>query len=127
MAGHQFDFNDMTEATRQTKRQALRFVPGQHRVRYKTEFEDGEATILNISSSGCALCETTTRLSMHEKILLVLKLEEDKDLIEVSARVVRIEELFTAVKFHFLTEENRKGLVYFFSKKQRSEQEKSQN
>ena len=109
-----------------TKRQSLRFVPEQHRIRYKTEFEDGEAIILNISSSGCALSETTTRLSEHEKVLIVLKLEEEKDPIEISARVVRIEESYTAFKFHFLTEENRKRLVYFFTGKKRREQTSSQ-
>jgi hypothetical protein len=117
---------EMTETTKRTKRQALRFVPEQHKVRYKTEFEDGDATILNISSSGCALCETTTRLSMHEKILIELKLEEDRDPIEVSARVVRIVESCTAVEFHFISEENRKRTVYFFSNKQRRAQLNSQ-
>ncbi|MBT8334824.1 MAG: PilZ domain-containing protein [Deltaproteobacteria bacterium] len=116
----------MTETTKRTKRQALRFVPEQHKIRYRTEFEDGDATILNISSSGCALCETTTRLSLDEKILIVLKLEEDKDPIEVSARVVRTDEQCTAVKFHFISEENRKRTVYFFSNKQRTAQINSQ-
>lgn len=105
-----------------TKRQALRFAPEQHQVRYKTEYEDGDATILNISSTGCALSETTTRLSKHEKILILLNLEEEKEPIEISARVVRIEETYIAFKFHFLTEENRKRMVYFFTNKQRLRQ-----
>lgn len=126
MTGHHLHDIDMTETKKRTKRQALRFVPEQHKIRYKTEFEDGDATILNISSSGCALCETTTRLAMHEKILIVLKLEEDKDPIEVSARVVRTDALCTAVKFHFISEENRKRTVLFFSSQRRTAQINSQ-
>lgn len=103
-----------------TKRLNLRFAGNSHLLRYKTEFEEGEAVIVNVSTGGCALGKTTVHLSPKEKILIILQLEEELDPLEISARVIRVEKDYTAVRFLLNSDNSKLRLVKYFARKQRS-------
>ncbi len=108
----------MTESNTGTKRLAYRFTGDGHILRYKTEFEDGEANVVNVSKGGCGLNKVTVLLSKAEKILILLQLDEAEPL-EISARVARIEDDFVAVQFLSISEEAKHQIVKYFAKKHR--------
>lgn len=103
-----------------SKRLALRFAGDSQHLRYKTEFDDGEAVIANVSTSGCALWKTTVSLTKNEKVLIVLKLEDNKDPLEISARVIRVEGDHVALQFLTYTDGAKQRILKFFANKQRS-------
>jgi len=102
-----------------SKRLALRFPVQAHPLRYKTEFEDGSAVIENVSSGGCAIAELTLPLALHEKVLVIFDLEKDGDVMEIAARVVRVEKRYVALRFFALDEAKCKRMVTFFAQKRR--------
>jgi hypothetical protein len=109
----------MGEPKISSKRQALRFAGDDHPILFKTEFEDGEGLIANISARGCAIRAATLPLAFQEKILIALKMKDD-EIIEIGARVIRVEGETVAVQFIHLEEEDKLRIVKFFAGKQRS-------
>ena len=107
----------MSPRREKSKRQALRFTATGHPVRYKTEFEDGEAVIENVSTGGCAMSGLDVALSSEQKILLLLTVNEDT--LEIGAKVIRVEDLTIAVQFTDITEDYSSKIVKYFAKKQR--------
>jgi c-di-GMP-binding flagellar brake protein YcgR len=107
----------MSPSREKSKRQALRFTGAGHPVRYKTEFEDGKALIDNVSTGGCAMSGLDVTLSSDEKILLFLDLNED--ILEIGAKVIRVEEPAVAVKFTDIDEDYSSKIVKYFARKQR--------
>ncbi len=101
--------------TIRSKRLNLRFNGGQQSVTYKTEFDDGEAFITNISAGGAALQTATVPLSVNDRILLCIHLYEPEETIEIQATVVRSHEDTFSVQFQG-TEEALKGrIIRFFN------------
>ncbi len=111
----------MTEirGTIRSKRLALRFNGNRQRVKLKTEFDDGEATLANISTSGAALENPTLSLSVDEKILLIFELFEAEKPVEIQAIVVRTEEEKYSVQFQGVGIETKTDLLKFFAHKAR--------
>lgn len=107
----------MSPPREKSKRQALRFTATGHPVRYKAEFEDGKALIENVSKGGCAMSALDVALSSEEKILLLLNLDED--ILEIGAKVIRVEDGAVAVQFTDITEDYGEKIVKYFAKKQR--------
>jgi c-di-GMP-binding flagellar brake protein YcgR len=108
---------DMSPPREKSKRQALRFTAPGHSIRYKTEFEDGSASIENVSTGGCAMSGLDVPLSFEEKILLLLELSEE--ILEIGAKVIRVEDNAVAVQFTDITEEYSSKIIKYFAQKQR--------
>ncbi len=105
-------------AKRGSKRQALRFRAEGHKLRYKTEYEDCTAVLVNISVNGCAVSDYSVNMEIGEKILLIVPVEEQE--IEIGAEVVRKENSSLAVKFIDISEKNQQSIIKYFAKKQRT-------
>lgn len=108
----------MDQKKTRSKRQALRFSVVEYPVKYKTEFDDGGGVIDNVSSGGCAISQLTVPLTQHEKILILLGLDED--VLEIGARVLRVEDRYAAVQFINIDDNKREQVVKFFAKRQRT-------
>lgn len=74
-----------------SKRAAFRFPCHHQRVRFKTAYEDGEASLLNISTDGCALQSPSVPLSINEKILITIEPEGQEESFEARSQIVRVE------------------------------------
>ncbi|WP_163336956.1 PilZ domain-containing protein [Desulfopila sp. IMCC35008] len=98
-----------------SKRGALRFDGLKRPVRYKTEFEDGQAYIVNISTSGCALEQATVEFTERERILLTITFDSPDDTIEIQAKVVRAGQETTGLKFQRVSEVNKQRILHFFA------------
>lgn len=110
----------MSRESNRSKRQALRFSAVDHPVSYKTEFEDGEGIIDNVSSGGCAISGPSVPLNIQEKVLIILKLEDDEEIFEIGARVLRVEKGHAALQFTDIDEHKSGQLVRYFARKQRA-------
>ena len=108
----------MDVASSSTKRSSLRFHVQGYSVRFKTEFEDGTAKLDNISKGGCALYDLSYKVSLYEKVLLVLEFDEGET-VETSGNVVRVVDNYAALKFTQISEEAKQKIVVFFAKLQR--------
>lgn len=103
----------------QSKRSAFRFRCSKEPVTYRTAYDDGEALLKNISTEGCALEWATNPPEIDEKILLSIDLLEEDSVIEIQARVVRVEDKDFAVRF-LLIEPAAKAMVRrYFARKSR--------
>lgn len=109
----------MSSSNTGSKRLSLRFKAGGHKLSIKTEFEDGNGKLENISAGGCALGEVDIPLTLDEKILLIIHLDDQNDKIEIGAQVVRGEENRFAVQFIDISEENKQSIVKYFASVQR--------
>ena len=107
----------MTE--RISKRGALRFDGFGKIVRYKTEFEDGQAALANISTSGCAIEQATVELEEREKILLIIPLGSADEEVEIQARVMRAEGNTAGLQFQRVSEVNKHRILHFFVQEKR--------
>ena len=87
---------------------------------FKTEFEDGQGVIENISAGGCALKDIDVKLTLNEKILILLELDQADGEIEIGARVVRQDKGGVAVQFSDISDDNKQKLVKYFARIQRS-------
>ncbi len=102
-----------------TKRGSLRFNVRSYSLRYKTEFDDGGGEVVNISTGGCALKNVDVPLSLHEKVLLLLPLDEGGKELEIGATVIRVEEDSLALQFSNISEESKQQIVKLFAGMQR--------
>ncbi len=95
------------------KRSGLRFYLHKQAVKYMTGDEKGTATILNISTSGCAVVSTTLQPSVGEEILMEIGFTEQDcspALFKSNARVVREENNTFAVVFMDLENDKKQQL-----------------
>lgn len=97
-----------------SKRGALRFTGYNMTIRYRTDDEDGEANLVNISTNGCALENYSTELAVDEQILITIDLAEPDEQIQVQAVVVRlIENHSAALEFHRVNEDLKHRILHF--------------
>lgn len=102
-----------------TKRAALRF-PGFNRfLRYRTEYDDGEGQLLNISTHGCAIVEMTIELAEQEKTLLILELDNPNDPLEIRALVTRVDGGSAGLQFQHLDDDAQHRIRTFFAAEKR--------
>lgn len=108
-----------TKETTTSKRSALRFSGYNRPLTYKTDHEDGEARLVNISSNGCAINGATTPLMQNDKLLLSIALDEPENPVQIQAKVIRAEDNNFGLYFLNLTEEVKQRLTIFFAKENR--------
>lgn len=102
-----------------SKRGALRFAGHGIPIRYKTEFDDGQAALVDISTSGCAIEQSTVKLEPREKVLLVVPLGSHDDEVEIKAKVVRVEGDGAGLQFQRVSEVNKHRILHFFAQEKR--------
>lgn len=73
----------------------------------------------NISTDGCALEWATNPPEVDEKILLIIELEGEDAVVEIQARVVRVEDKDFAVKFMLIEPDAKTRIRTYFSRKSR--------
>lgn len=104
-----------------SKRCALRFICWDQSVNYKTAYEDGEAQLLNISTSGCAFVLPTLPLSVGEKLLVSLELPDENTIFQAQGSVVRVEnEGCVAISFTLVEPEDQALMRNYFSQLMRT-------
>ena len=79
----------MTLMTKQSRRLALRYKLPNKLITYMAKGELGQATLHNISTSGCSVTKSTTQLTKNDQVLIVIELMECERPLELKARVVR--------------------------------------
>lgn len=99
-----------------SKRAAFRFPCRHHRVRFKTAYEDGVASLLNISTDGCALQSPSVTLAVDEKILITIEPEGKEESFEARSRVVRVDDDVLGVQFTLLEMTTKTEIRNYFSK-----------
>jgi hypothetical protein len=102
-----------------SERSAFRFRCSKEPVTYRTAYDEGEALLKNISTSGCALEWATNPPEADEKILLSIELEGEDSAVEIQARVVRVEDKDFAVKFLLIEPSAKTRIRSYFSRKSR--------
>lgn len=98
-----------------SKRTALRWSGLNRQLTYKTDYEDGEARLVNISTSGCAISNTTTELRIDQKILLTITLDAPEQQIQTRALVIRKETEGFGLQFLHLAENIKQQLFRYFA------------
>lgn len=106
-------------ASTTSQRGALRFPGGNRLLNYKTDYEDGEARLVNISRSGCAISEATTELQIGQKILITLNLDAPEKQLQIQAAVLRVQADGIALRFLHPEEKTTRHLLRFFAKENR--------
>ena len=99
---------------KRSRRKAYRFFGDRLPVQYKTRFEDGEAVLRDISTSGCALSSVTVPVLLQEKVLIILVLPGENEKIEATGRVTRAEADSFAVSFTLIELASVKLIQMFF-------------
>lgn len=102
-----------------SKRTALRWSGFSKSLTYKTDYEDGEANLINISTSGCAVRNVSTELQISQKILLTISLDTPEQQAQVQARVIRIEGEDFGLQFLHLEEDVKQQLFRYFAQENR--------
>lgn len=103
-------------ADTKSRRSALRFSGFDSSVSYKTEYEDGRAALVNISTSGCAIRQATTELQIEQRILVSLNLNGLRAPLEARAVVIRVDTDCIALHFQHSEEEFKRRIVRYFAK-----------
>jgi c-di-GMP-binding flagellar brake protein YcgR len=105
-----------------SKRSSLRFAGFDWLVIFRTEYEDGEARLVNISTGGCALHLVSLPLAIDQKLLVSLILDNPGNPLQMRAMVTRIEADCCGLKFQHVEESAKRKLVRFFAKETRLRQ-----
>ncbi|MFW2367857.1 MAG: PilZ domain-containing protein [Desulforhopalus sp.] len=100
-----------------SKRAAFRFPCQHQRVRFKTAYEDGEASLLNISTDGCALQSPSVPLTINEKILITIIPEGQEESFEARSRIVRVDNDVLGLQFTVLELSTKTQIRNYFSRK----------
>lgn len=87
-----------------SKRSALRFSCSQEHVKYRTAYIDGEGSLLDIATGGCAVDDVTKPLEEEDVVLISIELPDTDEIVEAKSIVVRRSETSFAVKFTLIEE-----------------------
>ena len=109
---------------KKSRRKACRFFGDGLPVQYKTRYDDGEAVLRDISTSGCALSSVTIPVVYQEKILIILVLPGEKERVEATGRVTRVEDDHCAVSFTLIEPVTVKLIQVFFFQALRNKKNK---
>lgn len=94
----------MAQKVKKSKRAALRFKFTNKPITYMANGQLGQATLQNISTSGCAVIKSSTQLTKNDQVLIVIKLTTCDRPLELKARVMRAGEAAFSVQFTDLEE-----------------------
>jgi hypothetical protein len=112
-------FLQKNQDRQKSKRSAFRFRCSKEPVTYRTDYEEGEALLTNISTEGCALEWATNPPRLHEKMLISIALEDEEAMVEIKTEVVRAEGTDFAVKFLLIEPDTKSLIRTYFSRKLR--------
>lgn len=93
-------------------------------MQYRTRFDDGEAVLLDISTSGCALSSVSVPVVLQEKVLVILALPGENEKIEATGIVTRVDADNFAVSFTLIEAVTVKLIQTFFFKTLRNKHAK---
>jgi len=112
-------------ATTGSKRSALRFSGFDRPVTFRTDYDDGAAQLVNISTSGCAIHRATQELEVAQKVLLTFELDSPSNPLHIRAVVIRNEADNIALQFQNSDENIKRRIVRFFAKETRRQKSES--
>jgi hypothetical protein len=102
-----------------SRRRALRFSCN-HRVRYKTAYDEGEAILINVSTGGCAFQQLSLPLHLQDKILVSITMPGCvTPVFEAQGIVVRVDDDCTAIHFSLVEPDDQIHMRNYFSKQMR--------
>lgn len=110
-----------------SKRSALRFTGYNRPLTFRTDYDDGAAQLVNISTSGCAIHQATLKLEVAQKVLLVLELDSPSKPLHIRAVVMRVEGESIALQFQHTDENTKRRIVRFFVKDTRRHKSEPQS
>lgn len=102
-----------------SRRSALRFRGYDRPVTFKTDYDDGEARLVNVSTSGCAIQQPTLELQMEQRLLLSLELDGPDKTIHIRAIVIRLEPELVCLQFQHVEDNTKRRLVRFLAQETR--------
>lgn len=108
-----------------SKRSALRFPGYDRHLTFKTDYEDGEAALVNISSSGCMIRNPSCKLQLNQKILLTIALDEADNAIQIQALVKREDMGNFGLHFRLTDDQLKQQLARFFAQEHRRRRDSS--
>lgn len=113
--------------TTTSKRDVLRFSGYRKSLSYKTDYEDGEAQLVNISTGGCAISDATIELTVDEKLLISFALENPEKLVEIQAVVVWADTDVFGLKFQHMEGSLKHRILRFFAQENRRQKNRNSN
>lgn len=81
----------------------------------------GEATLVNISSGGCAAANSSEKLNINEPVLIILELSESEKPLELKGKIIRVEEDAFSAEFTGLKPEFIKNFPKMLARELRKE------
>jgi hypothetical protein len=100
-----------------SKRGALRFPCAHHPLRYKTAYDEGQAKLINASTTGCVFEELSLPLAIRDRVLITIALGAEKAEFQARAVVARVEgNGAVAVHFTVVEPESQAQLRNYFSR-----------
>ena len=106
---------------KKSKRNSLRFLCDGRIITYKTAYDEGQACLLNICSGGCACGSASPVPSVQEKVLISITLEDEEDVVEAKAVVVRAVDNQFYLKFILIEPSTQNRIRTYFSWKARNQ------
>lgn len=109
-----------------SRRQALRFTCKKRKVSIRTAYEEGQAVLINISTKGCAMVESSLQHEIGEIVLISFNVQEgrgENKLIEVQAEILRIQPQL-AVQFTRIEQETESLILKYFIAENRESKSK---
>ena len=100
-----------------SKRGALRFPCAHHPLRYKTAYDEGQAKLINASTSGCVFEELSLPLAIRGRVLITIAFTPEKAEFQARAVVARVDSSgAVAVHFTVVEPESQAQLRNYFSR-----------
>jgi len=99
-----------------SKRRSLRINCQKREVRIRTNYEEGTAVLINISTKGCAVVESSLDPEIGEVVLISFSIEGgygETSLIEIQAKILRKEPQM-AMQFTRIEPETESLILKFF-------------
>lgn len=107
-------------AKMRSRRKEFRYGNFHLNVRFKTAYDEGTATLVNISTGGCALKNLSPLMIANDNFLLIIDPDDIDRPIQAKAVVLRVEGNTVAAQFTLISTDAQNALRNYFIKKQRN-------
>jgi c-di-GMP-binding flagellar brake protein YcgR len=102
-----------------SKRSALRFAGFDRLITFRTDYDEGEARLVNISTSGCAIHQASLPLEVNQKLLVSLVLDSPSNPLHIRSMVIRANDGNYGLQFQHVEENVKRKLIRFFARETR--------
>ncbi|WP_028582242.1 PilZ domain-containing protein [Desulfogranum japonicum] len=110
---------DTNKTRKYSRRKAFRFSCHEFAIRYRTAYDERDAQLINISTTGCLLRDGKGHeLAVGEKILLIFPLWDGTPPVESNGTVVRVRDNDAAIHFKIIEQDAVKNLRLFIFQNQ---------